>query len=408
MSGGLDFPLSRTGPFDTPAEYARLVEQRVSEVTLRATGLTAWVVTGHERIRRLLADPRVSAERTHEGFPFFFTPPPQARTETSFIGHDRPRHTQGRSKVAAAFSRRQVERLRPMIERIVDEHIERLIRLGSPADLHREFSLSLPTTIICSYLGIPQDDHDFIIEHSNNLFGADSTTEQRYRAIVEVNAYVERLVVEREHRPTDDLTSHIIERHRLEGADPAAARPEIVNMVRMLLNGGHETTANMLSLGIAALLDAPDQLAWVLEDPGARFSIAAEELMRWASIGDLAVPRVALADIEIDGTVIPKGAGILCLLLTANRDPDVFEHADTLDVSRGNRRHLAFGHGAHLCVGAELARVEIDVALQSLFRRLPHLHLIRPLAELDCKEGAIVYGPRSLVVGWDDTTEGQR
>lgn len=393
------FPFVRPGPFTPPPQYADMVRQGVTPVTLANTGLRVWTVTGHETIRRLLTDPRTSASRKHPGFPFYFVAPPEARTETSFIGYDPPEHTAARGKAAAAFTYQRVQKLRPRIQEIVDEHIDRLLALTPPVDFHRLFSLSLPTTIICDMLGIPQGDHDFIIEHSNNMFGIHSTPKQRVAAIVEVNAYVEKLVEIRESEPGQDLTSHIIAEYRASGEE--YTRRDLVNMVRMLMNGGHETTASMLSLGTACLLDHPDQLVDLLSDPETLIGPATEELLRMVTIGDIGVPRVALEDIEIDGTVIPAGDGILCLLLTANRDPEVFPEPEKLDLRRGSRKQMGFGHGAHLCIGAELARLELQIAWTTLFRRIPTLRLAVPLDEVPRKEGAIVYGVRELPVTWD-------
>ncbi|ACY98332.1 MULTISPECIES: cytochrome P450 [Thermomonospora] len=393
------FPHPRQGPFTVPATYAEMVEKGVVQVTLANTGLRVWAVTGYDRIRRLLADSRISASRKHDNFPFFFVPPPQARTETSFIGYDPPEHTAARRKVAAAFTRQRVRLLRPMIQRVIDEHIDRLLECEPPVDFHWNFSLSVPTTVICEYLGVPQNDHAFIIKHSNNLFGADSTPKERLAAIVEVNDYIADLVEHKEKEPGDDLTSAVIAEYRACGEE--YSRRELVNMIRMLLNGGHETTASMISLGTACLLEHPDQLAELLADPEGLIEPAVEELVRLASIGDLAVPRVALEDIDIDGTVIPAGDGILCLLLTANHDPRVFPDPERLELRRGSRKQLGFGYGAHHCIGAELARLELQLVWTTLFRRIPSLRLVKPLAEVPRKEGAIVYGLWSLPVTWE-------
>ncbi|QIQ01861.1 cytochrome P450 [Streptomyces liangshanensis] len=392
------FPYSRQCPFTAPKQYPEMVEKGVTQVTLAQSGLRVWAVTGYENIRSLLTDPRVSASRKHDNFPFYFVPPPQARTETSFIGYDAPEHGRARQKVAAAFTFQRVQRLLPRIQQIVDEHIDRLLALPPPVDFHRLFSLSMPTTVICEMLGMPQGDHDFIIKHSNNMFGGQSTPQQRQEAIVEVNAYVERLVEEREEKPGDDLTSTVIEQFRKAGD---YTRRDAVNMIRMLMNGGHETTASMLSLGTACLLENPDQLAELLASPETLIEPATEELLRMVTIGDIGVPRVALEDIEIAGTVIPAGDGILCLLLTANRDEAVFSDPERLVLSRGSRKHIGFGHGAHLCIGAELARLEMQVVWTTLFRRIPTLRLDRPLEDIPRKEGAIVYGVHELPVTWE-------
>ncbi|MEU9062182.1 cytochrome P450 [Streptomyces sp. NPDC048430] len=393
------FPYARQGPFTAPAQYAEMIEKGVTQVTLAQSGLRVWTVTGYANVRSLLTDPRVSASRRLPGFPFYFIAPPEFRTETSFIGYDAPEHTRARGKVAAAFTYQRVQKMRGRIQEVVDEHIDRMLDLAPPVDFHRLFSLSLPTTVICEMLGVPQDDHDFIIEHSNNMFGGRSAPEQRRAAIIEVNAYVEKLVRLKTETPGEDVISMAIAAYEESGEE--YTERDLVNMVRMLMNGGHETTASMISFGTAALLEHPEQLAELLADPEKMIGPATEELLRVVTIGDVGVPRVALEDIEIDGTVIPAGDGILCLLLTANRDPEVFPDPDELILSRGSRKQVGFGYGAHLCIGAELARLEMQIVWTTLFRRIPSLRLVKPLDEVPRKEGAIVYGVHELPVTWD-------
>ncbi|MEE1768107.1 cytochrome P450 [Streptomyces sp. JV185] len=393
------FPYARQGPFTAPAQYAEMIEKGVTQVTLAQSGLRVWTVTGYANVRSLLTDPRVSASRRLPGFPFYFIAPPEFRTETSFIGYDAPEHTRARGKVAAAFTYQRVQKMRGRIQEVVDEHIDRMLELAPPVDFHRLFSLSLPTTVICEMLGVPQDDHDFIIEHSNNMFGGRSAPEQRRAAIIEVNAYVEKLVRLKTETPGEDVISMAIAAYEESGEE--YTERDLVNMVRMLMNGGHETTASMISFGTAALLEHPEQLAELLADPEKMIGPATEELLRVVTIGDVGVPRVALEDIEIDGTVIPAGDGILCLLLTANRDPEVFPDPDELILSRGSRKQVGFGYGAHLCIGAELARLEMQIVWTTLFRRIPSLRLVKPLDDVPRKEGAIVYGVHELPVTWD-------
>jgi cytochrome P450 len=174
---------------------------------------------------------------------------------------------------------------------------------------------------------------------------------------------------------------------------------DLFNMVRLLMNGGHETTASQISLGTACLLENPDQLRLLLSDPSL-VKPAVEELVRFATIGDTAVPRVALEDIEIGGQVIRKGDGILCLGLAANRDPEVFPEPEKLDITRGSRKHLGFGHGVHHCIGADLARLELEIVWSKLFQRIPTLELAKPFLEIPRKEGAVIYGLWELPVKW--------
>lgn len=393
------FPYSRKSPFEPSEEYADLMKQGVCQVTLAGTGLRVWVLTRYDDIRQLLADPRVSASRKHANFPFYFDPPPEYRTETSFLGYDPPEHTTLRRKAALSFTNRQVQRLRPRIQQIIDEHLDAMLGMRPPVNFHRVFSLSVTMAVISELLGVPREEHDFFIHHGEVLLGGSATHEERQTAIVELNKCIEELIKVKEVEPGDDLLSRVIADYRAAGEE--YSERELFNMFRLLMNGGHETTASMLSLGTACLLDNPDQLAGLLADPENMIEPAVEELLRMASISDNAVPRVAMEDITIGETVIPKGAGILCLILAGNRDPAAFPEPDRFLVRRGNRKQLGFGHGLHFCIGADLARLEMRLAWTTLFRRVPTLRLERPLLAIPRKEGAIVYGLRELPVSWD-------
>ncbi|MFI1929155.1 cytochrome P450 [Streptomyces sp. NPDC020330] len=392
------FPYARQCPFSQPAAYGAMAEEDVSQVTLTGSGLRIWTVTGYTTIRTLLTDPRVSASRKHANFPFYFIAPPEFRTETSFIGYDGDEHTRTRRKAALTFTHRQVQRLRPRIEEIVDDYLDRMLAMGPPVDMHRVFSLAVPMTVICELLGIPQDQHDFFIRHGTALLGGHSSPEERQAAIVEVNAYVSELIQRKKKEPGDDLLSRAMADYEASGEEYTDR--DLFNMVRLLMNGGHETTASQISLGTACLLENPDQLAQLLADPSL-IRPAVEELVRIATIGDTAVPRVALEDIEIGGRTIRAGDGILCLGLAGNRDPEVFPEPEKLIISRGSRKHLGFGHGVHHCIGADLARLELEIVWSKLFQRVPGLRLARPLADLPRKEGAVIYGLWELPVTWD-------
>lgn len=392
------FPYRRQCPFTPAEEYEHLIAEDVSQVTLSGSGLRIWTVTGYETIRQLLTDPRVSASRRHANFPFYFVAPPEFRTETSFIGYDGQEHTNTRRKAALTFTNRRVQKLRPRIEEIVDVYIDKMLSMTPPVDMHRVFSLAVPMTVICELLGIPQDKHDFFIKHGTALLGGHSSPEERQAAIVEVNAYVGELIQLKKREPGDDLLSRAIDDYEASGEDYTDR--DLFNLVRLLMNGGHETTASQISLGTACLLDNPDQLEQLRNDPDL-VKPAVEELVRIATIGDTAIPRVAVEDIEIGGKIIPAGDGILCLGLAANRDPEVFPEPDKVILSRGNRKHLGFGHGVHHCIGADLARLELQIVWSKLFDRIPDLKLAKPFLDIPRKEGAVIYGLWELPVeGW--------
>jgi cytochrome P450 len=405
------FPYRRACPFMPPDQYDYLSHGEPAEQdapdrgrestsvkrVLLATGRKAWAVTGYDNIRAVLTNPNVSSSRRHDGFPFYFDAPAEFRTETSFIGYDPPEHTNTRRKAALTFTTRNVNSLRPRIQEIVDGAIDRMLEQGPPVDLHTSLALPVPMAMICQLLGVPFEDEAFFQRLGQTLLGGKSTAEDRANGIREATEYFTKLVAKKEQEPGDDLISRTIKDYQdnEEEYDPRA----VVNMCRLLMNGGHETSANMISLGTACLLENPDQLELLKSDPELLVP-AVEELLRYLTIGDTAVPRVALEDIEVDGAVIPKGDGILMIGLTGNRDPNVYEEPDKLDIRRGSRKHLAFGHGLHHCIGSELARTELEIVFSTLFRRIPDLKLAEPFDSLGTKHAAVIYGLWNLPVTW--------
>jgi cytochrome P450 len=391
------FPYARQCPFAPPEQYREHIARRPLAKVRLATGRDAWAVFGYQEIRQILTDPRVSSSRKHEGFPFYFHAPPEFRTETSFIGFDPPEHTAVRRKAAVTFTHRQVQRLRAAVVRATDERIDAMLAAGPPVDLHQKLSLAVPMTMICELLGVPYEEHEWLQEHGAKLLGGTSSPQERAAAMVEVGAYLEKLVRSKEQEPGDDLISRALAEYRNAGERYEIR--EVVNMCRLLLNGGHESTGNHITLGTAALLEHPEQLEALRRNPELIYP-AVEEIVRWLGVGDLAVPRVALEDIEIAGEVIRAGEGILCLVGAGNRDPQAFENPDEFIIERGTRRHIGFGHGVHHCIGADLARLELEVILTKLFQRIPTLRLAVPIDQIPTKERAVIYGFEELPVTW--------
>lgn len=220
--------------------------------------------------------------------------------------------------------------------------------------------------------------------------------EDRRRAFGELYAYIDDLVTRKESAPGDDLFGRQIDRQRQEGA---VDHEGLVSLAFLLLTAGHETTANMISLGVVGLLTHPEQLTLVKADPG-RTPMAVEELLRYFSIADGVTSRLATEDVELGGVRIRAGEGVVVSGLSANWDPAVFANPGELDVERGARHHLAFGFGPHQCLGQNLARMELRIVFDTLFRRIPGLRLAVPLEELPFKSDAVIYGVHELPVTW--------
>ncbi|MDP4510118.1 cytochrome P450, partial [Nonomuraea turcica] len=225
-----------------------------------------------------------------------------------------------------------------------------------------------------------------------------SSTQDRQRAFAELRAYMDDLITRKESEPGDDLFSRQIARQREEGTLDHA---DLVSMAFLLLSAGHETTANMISLGVIGLLSHPEQLALIKADPG-KTLMAVEELLRYFSIADVVTSRVAIEDVQIGGVSIKAGEGVIVSGLSANFDPSVFTNPADLDVERGARHHLAFGFGPHQCLGQNLARMELQIVFDTLFRRIPTLRLAAPVEDLPFKTDAVIYGAYELPVTWQE------
>ncbi|GAA3520077.1 cytochrome P450 [Actinocatenispora rupis] len=356
-----------------------------------------WLLTRHEDVRAALADPALSSNRRNPGFPLrAFGVRPPADFPQPMIGLDGAAHSAARRPVISEFSVPRVHALRPRIQQIVDEAIDTLLAAGQPADLVRYLSLPVPSLVICELLGVPYADHEFFQSRSARLVNRAVDPDERMAAATEVREYLDGLVTEKEREPGDDLLGRQILRARADGTEDHGG---LVSLAFLLLIAGHETTANMISLGTLALLTHPDQLGLVRDDP-ATTPLAVEELLRYFSIVDSGTARVAVADTEIGGQPIAAGEGVIALGLAANRDPQVFERPDDLDVTRGARHHVAFGFGPHQCLGQNLARAELTIVFDTLLRRVPTLALAGGVEDIPTKQDATIYGCYELPVTW--------
>jgi cytochrome P450 len=391
-------PLPRTCPFDPPPEYQKIREDDapVSRVAL-PDGSQAWVATRHDDVRKVLTDARFSADRRRPQFPQLITGArPKRPLAPSLLTMDPPEHGQARRAVVGEFTVRRMEALRPRIQEIVDERIDALLAGPQPADLVEAFSLPIPSLVICELLGVPYADHGFFQEHSSKLLSRTVSSEDRSASIEHLRTYLDRLVTEKEADPGDDLLGRQILKEREDGA---ADHDSLVSLAFLLLIAGHETTANMISLGAVALLTNPAQLETIRRDPG-RTLDAVEELLRYFTIADTVTARLALEDVEIGGVLIRAGEGILALGYSANRDPRAFDRPDELDIQRGARHHVAFGFGPHQCLGQNLARMELQIVFDTLFKRIPGLRIAAEIDDLPFKNDTAVYGLYSLPVSW--------
>ncbi|MGF1431251.1 cytochrome P450 [Kitasatospora sp. LaBMicrA B282] len=386
----VDFPGRRAAgcPFDPPPAHRR----PATRVTLW-DGKPSWMLTDYQDVRAVLADRRFSADTRHPNFPFL--QPGQAalrREQPSFLRLDDPEHARLRRILTTDFLIKRVEAMRPGIQQVVDRTLDAMLAHGAPGDLVAEFALPVPSLVICDLLGVPYEDHEFFQRQSTRLLDRNAPVAAVREAFDLLIDYLTELVGRR--RPDDPgILARLAAREDLTAA-------EIANNGLLLLIAGHETTANMTALGTLALLRHPGQAALLRERPEL-ISGAVEELLRYLTIIDSGLPRVALADVELaSGVTVREGEAVLLVLGTANRDPELFPGGEQLDVTRDARRHLAFGFGVHQCLGQPLARVELQIALATLLRRVPQLRLAVPFEEVAFRSETLIYGLKSLPVAW--------
>ncbi|MEV5205278.1 cytochrome P450 [Streptomyces sp. NPDC053720] len=357
-------------------------------------GSPCWLVTGYPQVRALLGDRRLSADVRGDGFPFLSRGQRELVSSSTppFIRRDGLDHARQRRMLTGSFIVRRAEAMRPQIQRVVDETLDRMIAEGGPADLVAAFAQPVASRILFRLLGLPYKDRVFLLAHSRALADNSNDAETLDASVTALSGYLNDLAEHKRRVPDESVLGHLAMREDIT-ADEAASTG------RLLLIAGHETTVEMTALGTLALLRNPGQARLLRSEPDLAKG-AVEELLRYLSILHLGVPRAVVEDIELDGTVIRAGEGVLLMLSTANRDARLFADGDRLDLTREARHHLAFSFGPHQCLGQSLARVELQISLPTLFRRLPGLRLAVPFEEITYRTGDTVYGVNALPVTW--------
>ncbi|WKE69091.1 cytochrome P450 [Streptomyces sp. WP-1] len=387
------WPMPRTCPYAPPDAYRDLREDAPTRVRIR--GGDAWLVTRHADVRRALNDNRFSADDQQPGFPLRIQLPPEPGV-MSFSRMDDPEHGRLRRMALTEFTARRTRALRPEVELLVDHLLDELERRPRPVDLVTEFAVRLPALVIARMLGVPERDEADFTEQSRVVLSQEAGPEETYAAFVTMTRLLDRLVTERTADPRDDLVSRLATRYVASGE---LTHDELVAMARFFLVAGHETTAHQIALSVLSLLRDPGQQAELRADPSL-FKPAVEELLRYWSISQDNQVRVAVDDIELGGAHIRKGEGVVLAIPAANHDESVYPGAERLDIHRDAAGHLAFGFGPHLCPGASLARMELEVCLSRLFARFPALRLAVPVEDVRFRENTLVYGLEELPVTW--------
>ncbi|MCO1655828.1 cytochrome P450 [Pseudonocardia sp. S2-4] len=353
-----------------------------------------WFISRHADVRAALADPRLSKD-------WRYTLPPEQRAEhpatpiPMMILMDPPEHTRLRKLVSRSFTLRRMEALRPRVAEIARRLIDDLPADG-PVDVMSRYAFMLPVLVICELLGVPAEDRDDFAAWSNDMVdSADRSEGMANDSSAKLYGYLSELIAAKRENPDDALISALIEVADDDG--DRLSEPELVAMAMMLLIAGHETTVNLIGNGLLALLTHPDQRALLRERPELIGS-AVEEFLRWDSPVHTTPARFAVEDVEYSGVTIPAGSVVVLSLAAANRDERRTADAAELRIDRDASGHVAFGHGLHHCLGAQLARIEGQEAIGALIARRPDLALAVDPDELVYRRSTLVRGLKQMPV----------
>jgi cytochrome P450 len=363
-------------------------------------GSTPWLITGYKESRALFSDARVSVDDRRPGFPHWngaFAATVHERPRSVFTS-DAEEHTRFRRMLSKPFTYKRVEGLRPAIQTITDDCIDAMLSGPKPADIVAALALPIPSLVISQLLGVPYEEAAYFQEQADIKLARFANAEENAKRSLELATYMATLVEAKISEPAEDAVSDLAERVK---AGEITVK-EAAQLATGLLVAGHETTANMIGLGVLALLQYPDQLAAIRDtEYPAVAANAVEELLRYLSIVHTGQRRVAVEDIAIAGEVIRAGEGIIIDLAPANWDAEMFDEPDRLYLHRaGAEQNVAFGYGRHQCVGQQLARAELQIVFPTLFRRIPMLRLAIPIEEVSFKHDRLAYGVYELPVTW--------
>ncbi|WP_053198681.1 cytochrome P450 [Streptomyces viridochromogenes] len=390
------YPFPGVHTLELEPEYGPLLQgDRLYPVTMPHGG-RAWLATRYVHVRQVLADPRFSrALANHVEAPRLSS---EVLPQTSMMAMDPPEHTRVRRALAQEFTSDRVELLRDRAERLVDRLLDTMTEAGRPADLLAHLAIPFPLLMVCELLGVPETDRGTFTELSAFLRSRGMPVERRESARREFETYVEGLLAGTRIDPAG-LLARLKTAH--EHVDEGLSVQEIIDVAIALLVGGVGSPSTLLASGVCMLLRRPDLVEALRTDPRL-VEATVEELLRLVPVGvGGGFMRVAREDVRVGATLVRRGEAVLPAMTAANRDPEIFPDAHRLRPERkSSHRHLGLGHGAHHCIGAHLARVELQTAIGRLFHRLPGLRLAVPEPELRWHDGLVVRELKELPVTW--------
>ncbi|GAA1160434.1 cytochrome P450 [Streptomyces hebeiensis] len=394
----LSYPFWTTEGLDLHPDYRPLRDQPLAKVRL-PFGEDAWLATRHEDVRTVLSDPRFSlAEAVRRDQPRIGRMP---RAGGGLIATDAPDHTRLRSVLSKEFTARRIERLRDRVGRIADGLLDRMVQAGPPADLSEDFAFPLPMTLICELVGVPREDHGRVRSWADIVCSGSASPEVLQKEAADFFARVNGWLHAHRQEPADDLLTLLV---RACDEDGVISEEELVGVLNELLVGGFVTTTNQIGNFFSLLLlprpDEEDLLGRLRAEP-ALIPKAVEELLRFVPLlNGLTLPRYALEDTELGGVLVRAGEPVIVSQAAANRDPEAFSDPDRVVFDRPGNAHVSFGYGTHYCLGAHLARLELQVALERVLARMPGLRLAVPVAELRWRSKQFFSGLHELPVTW--------
>jgi cytochrome P450 len=396
-------PLPRKYPFsrhrlEQDPLYAQLrQEEPVCRIQL-PYGPPAWLVTTHQLAKAVLADSRFSREATIGRDTPRYVPVDPGQVPESMLSMDPPRHTRIRQLVGRALTARRVEQFRPRVRQIASGLIDDMDAAGAPADLVESFSFPLPSTVICELLGIPWEDRDTFRGWADGTVSTAAVTpEEQQNCYLHLAGYLAGQFEQRRSHPGDDLLTWLVQ---ARDEQDRLTEGELLFLGMALLVGGYETTARQITNMVYMLLTHPQQLGELRSRPEL-LPTAVDELLRFIAFGTAVNPRIATTDVQVGDILVRAGEPVLCANGSANNDESVFSDPGELDLARHPNPHLAFGHGPHVCIGAQLARLELQVSLEAILSRLPGLRIAVPESDLAWETQSLMRGLTAFPVRWD-------
>ncbi len=402
-----EMPIERERLLDPPLAYDQLREDQPITRVRFPSGRVGWLVTRFEEGSQVFSDPRMSSQRPRHDVADEGDVDPYANDSAealpvTFNSMDAPDHGAYRRLLSGKFTPKAVQaNLQPYIDTIVTEHLDAIAALGAngaPVDLIHELALPIPCLVICELLGVPYGDRDQFHHATEVMMDTSKRRAERDSGAHWLVEYITKLVAEKRADPSSEgLLAELIRKSEEDGS--ILSDQDLIGIGALLLFAGHDTTMAMIGLSVLTLLTHPAQRQELAEHPE-KIGAAVEELLRYLTIVQFGLGRVAKEDLEIAGQPIAKGDLVVVAMPAANRDPRVFDNPDEPDFDRKMTRHLAFGYGVHQCLGQNVARAELTTIIPQLFARFPNLKLATPLDEVVMDTYGTNYGVKKMLVTW--------